>query len=70
MVGYCFVNDSKIFQAAPFPNIPTYDTAKLAQKGLKIFSGAARATGGQVSVQKKVFLGVHLGPVRKITLSK
>ena len=37
---------------APFPNNSTEDTVKLSQEGLNIFSGAARKTGGEVSVQK------------------
>ena len=51
-VGYCFVDDSTIVQIGPSPNTPTQDTVKISQEGLNIFVGAARAAGGQVSVQK------------------
>ena len=55
LIGYCFVDDSTLVQIAPSPNTPTQDTVKLAQEDLNIFTGAARETGGQVSVQKKSF---------------
>ena len=47
------MDDSTITQVAPSPDTPLEETVKLAQKGLNIFSGESRATGGQVSTEKK-----------------
>ena len=52
IVGYYFVDDSTIIQVAPSPDTPLENTVKLAQKGLNLFAGAAKATGGQVNAEK------------------
>ena len=45
------MDDSKIIQVIPSPDTPLEETVKLAQKGLNIFSGASKSTGGQVSAE-------------------
>ena len=51
MVGYCFMDDSTIILVIPSLDTPLEETVKLAQKGLNIFSGASKSTGGQVSAE-------------------
>ena len=45
--------DSTIIRVAPSPDTSLEETVKLAQKGLNIFSGESKATGVQVSTEKK-----------------
>ena len=52
LVGYCFVDDYITIQVAPTPDTPLEETVKLEQKGLTIFAGAKKSTGGQVSAKK------------------
>ena len=47
------MDDSTIMKVSPSLDIPLEDTEKLAQKGLNIFAGAAKATGKQFSAEKK-----------------
>lgn len=49
LVGYCFVDDSTLVQVALSPFPPTEETTKLAQEGLDLFIGVAKAMRGQVS---------------------
>ena len=46
------MDDSAIIQVSPLPDTTMEETVKLAQKGLNIFAGAEKATGGQVSSDK------------------
>ena len=46
------MDDSTIIQVAPSPDTTLEETVKLTQKGLNIISGAAKATGVQVSAEK------------------
>ena len=47
------MDDYTIIQVAPSPDTPLEETVKLAQKDLNIFAGESKATGGQVSTEKK-----------------
>ena len=49
---YCFVDDYKIIQIAPYTMTQTKYTINLSQSGLDIFSGESQKTDGQVSVKK------------------
>ena len=56
ILGYCFVDDSTIIQVSPSSDTPPEETVKIGQKGLNIFAGSAKATGRQVSAEKKFFI--------------
>ena len=45
------MDDSTIIQVAPSQDTPLEETVKLAQKGLNILAGAAKATGEKVSAE-------------------
>ena len=45
------VDDSTIIQLTPSPDTPLEETVKISQKGLNIFAGSAKPTGGQVSAE-------------------
>ena len=47
------MDNSTIIQVAPSPDTPLEETVKLAKKGLTIFAGESKATGGKVSTEKK-----------------
>ena len=51
-VGYWFFYNSTIIKAATSPNTPTEYTLEIAQRGLDIVSGTARATVGQIRLHK------------------
>ena len=53
LVGYFFEDDSTIIQVAPTSTRLLKETSKLAQKGINIFEGEAKETGGQVSAKNK-----------------
>ena len=45
------MDDSTIIQLASSPDTPLEETLKLAQKGLHIFEGTDKATGGKFSAE-------------------
>ena len=47
------MDDSTIIQVTPSPDTPPEETVKLAQKDLNIFAVESKATGVQVSTEKK-----------------
>ena len=52
LVGYCFMDDSKIIQVSPSPDNTPEEMVKLPQKVLNTFERAAKVTGGKVSAEK------------------
>ena len=52
LIGYCFVDDLTIVQMAPSPDTPTEELVQIAQDKIYLYAGLARATGGQVSLDK------------------
>ena len=61
------MDDSTIIHLEPTSDTPLEEMFKLAQKGLNLFSGAAKAKGGQV-IEENIMVsnGLQMAPRREM----
>ncbi len=52
LVGYAFVDDCTLVSLAPSPDWTTKQTMDMAQEGMDLYAGSAKATGGKVHPDK------------------